>query len=167
MDLEEIVLQLVLVAAAVLLFSGAAKVAEPASARQLLRSLRLPASPVLVRAIGVLEVLAGTAAIMFGGLIAGVVVAGAYLSFAAVVAVALRSGVESCGCFGERSAPPSVGHLVLNLTFATLGAGAVVLGVPSTVDAVDTTTLLTLCWAALLMVGGWLVSVLYTQEARP
>lgn len=55
-------------------------------------------------------------------------------------------------------------HLALNTGFVLLGAGALALGAPSTVDAVDTTTLLTLCWAVLLMVGGWLVSVVYTLE---
>lgn len=83
MDAAGVVLQLTLVGAAVMVFSGVAKLAEPATARRMLRSLKLPSSDLLVRGIGLLEVLGGAAAIMFGGAVAGLVVSGAYLAFAA------------------------------------------------------------------------------------
>ena len=48
--------------------------------------------------------------------------AAAYLAFAAFVAAALLSGspLQSCGCFGQRETPPSVVHLVANVTAAVV-----------------------------------------------
>ena len=44
--------------------------------------------------------------------------AAAYVAFAVVVALAIRRGVPSCGCFGRRAAPPARVHVVTNLASA-------------------------------------------------
>jgi hypothetical protein len=48
----------------------------------------------------------------------------AYLGFAGFVLLARRSGtpVQSCGCFGKAETPPSVIHIVVNLTAALIAA---------------------------------------------
>lgn len=122
-----------LVAAALLALAGAQKLLDPTMTVGALRGLRLPSSPLLVRAGSAAEVVLGVAAIVVGAPALWVLVAVSYLAFAAFVVAALRSGtmIGSCGCFGREETPPHASHVVLNvglaavaITVAQRGAGA-------------------------------------------
>ena len=90
--------------------------------------MRLPAAGWLVRLLGAVEVLIGTAALTVGGSLPAALVAASYAGFAAFVALAMARGglLSTCGCFGKPDTPPTRLHLVMNLCAATL-AGTVAL----------------------------------------
>ena len=117
-----------LVAAALLALAGAQKLLDPTMTAGALRSLRLPASPLLIRAASATELVLGVAAITVGGSVLWWLVAASYLAFAAFVVAALRSGtmIGSCGCFGREETPPHAIHVVLDLGLAGLAAGMAV-----------------------------------------
>jgi hypothetical protein len=111
-------------AAGVLVASGAAKVLAPTAASDALGALGAPASPVLVRTLGVGEVVVGVAALLAGGPVLAAVVALAYVAFAVVALRMSRSSdVRSCGCFGSSDARPGITHVVVD------GAAALLVGV--------------------------------------
>lgn len=112
------------VACLVLVVAGAAKLGDPsavaatlsATSRGGLRSARV---------LGATEVVVGIMALAFGGVYAAAAVAVAYVAFAVVVVLARRRGLQSCGCFGARSAPPSPVHVAVNLVSACVAVAAV------------------------------------------
>jgi hypothetical protein len=85
-----------------------------------LRALRLPSSLALVRLLGLGEVVVGAAAGITFSRPLLVLVAAAYLAFAAFVTAALATDapIQSCGCLGQTDTPPSVVHVALNLALA-------------------------------------------------
>jgi uncharacterized protein YjeT (DUF2065 family) len=101
--------------ALVLCWSGLIKVAQPLATRRLLHGLGLPSHVVMARAIGVVELAIGAAALSMGGVLPAGVLAGAYAAFAVVSFRSMTSGAASCGCFGDRSAPPGWVQVVTNL----------------------------------------------------
>ena len=111
-----------LVAATLLAVAGAQKLLDPTMTVGALRSLRLPSSPLLVRAGSAVELAVGVGAIAVGGAALWWAVATSYLLFAAFVAAALREGtmIGSCGCFGREETPPHWSHVVLNTALAGL-----------------------------------------------
>lgn len=120
-----------IVVAALLVLAGAQKVADPTMTVGALRALRLPSSPVLVRAGSLFEVLLGGVAVFVGGAVSWAAVALSYLAFAAFVRSAMRSGtpIGTCGCFGREETPPHWTHVALNVVLA-----AISVGVASTLD---------------------------------
>lgn len=126
-----------LVAAALLVVAGAAKVADPAMTAGALRALRLPSSPALVRVGAGAEVVLGLTAIVVGGLLPWALVAASYLGFGVFVVAALRAGtmVGSCGCFGREDTPPHPVHVWLDLALAATAAAMAVGGTGSLVGA--------------------------------
>jgi len=119
-----------LVAAALLVVAGAAKLADPVNTVGALRALRLPSSPGLVRLGAAGETAVGAAAIVVGGPLWWALVAASYLAFAAFVVAAMRAGtmVGSCGCFGHEDTPPHPIHLALDLILAGVSVAAAVQG---------------------------------------
>jgi hypothetical protein len=98
----------------VLAFAGLAKIRRPSAARAAAAAAGLPAWPLAVRGLGVLELAAATAGITFGGAAAGAV-AGLYLGLTVVAARLLaRSPGTNCGCLGASDAPVSVGHVIVD-----------------------------------------------------
>lgn len=129
-----------LVAAALLVVAGAAKVADPVNTVGALRAMRLPASPALVRVGAAVEATVGAAAALVGGSVWWSLVAASYLAFTAFVVAALRTGtmIGSCGCFGHEDTPPHPVHVVLDLALAGVAIAAAVQGlVPATSIADD------------------------------
>jgi hypothetical protein len=130
------------------------------------------------RLVGLLEVVIGLLAILGASIWpdstapVAVVVAGAYLAFAAVVAVAIRRGVPSCGCFGRRTAPPGAIHVVTNLVSAVV-AGVVAVSATVGVAGADAGVWLAVrddgavgvMQAALVALLAWLVVVVDTDGA--
>src|SRR5664279_4190658 len=111
-------------AALLLVGSGAAKLANPGPAAQLLAALRLPGwrrlpQRAAVRTGAVGEVVVGAALIGVGYRLAALALAACYLGFTAVVLVSLARGSRrSCGCFGSADAPLGRAHLVVDLLAA-------------------------------------------------
>jgi hypothetical protein len=126
-----------LVAAALLVVAGAAKVVDPAMTVGALRALRLPSSPTLVRAGAAAEVVLGLTALAVGGPLPWALVALSYLGFGAFVVAALRAGtmVGSCGCFGREDTPPHPLHVGLDLALAATAAAVAVGGTGSLLGA--------------------------------
>jgi hypothetical protein len=96
--------------------AGAAKFLAPSGTVQALRAARLPASPLLVRLLGLTELAVGVATIVVGGWVLPAVVALFYAGFSGFVAMRLRAGdTAGCGCFGATTAPLTSGHLVYDV----------------------------------------------------
>jgi hypothetical protein len=97
-----------------LAFAGVAKLRRPAGTESAAAALGLPASPVAVRALGAVEVVAAGAGLALGGR-ATLVVAAIYLGLA-VAAARLLAGSPgtNCGCLGASDAPVSTGHVIVD-----------------------------------------------------
>lgn len=113
-----------LVAAALIVLAGAQKLVEPTMAVGALRSLRLPGSPMLVRAGSCGEMVIGLMAIVDGGPLWWGLVALSYGAFALFVLAALRAGtmIGSCGCFGREETPPHFLHVGIDVVLAGIAA---------------------------------------------
>jgi hypothetical protein len=124
---------LVYVAAGLLALAGVAKLARPAPTAGALRALHLPGPIAGVRALGVVELVLGAAAIVTGAAPVLGLVALAYVAFTVFVIAARRAGtnVQSCGCFGSVDTPPSTIHVGLDLGCAAVCATAAVRGLGS------------------------------------
>lgn len=126
-----------LVAATLLALAGAQKLLDPTMTVGALRALRLPSSPLLVRAGSAAELALGVAAVTVGGAPLWWAVAVSYALFAAFVVAALRAGtmIGSCGCFGREETPPHGSHVVLNLALAALAGVTAVRSPAAPLDA--------------------------------
>ena len=129
-------LTLSFVAAGTLVVSGAAKWRSPHVADEALRSAGLPGGPTVVRAIGVVEIVAGVWHLAAPSQASSLALAVLYVGLAAFVVRLLTAGTasRSCGCFGRAEAPPSWLHVGVDLSaagcaLAVIGAGHHVQGV--------------------------------------
>jgi hypothetical protein len=124
---------------ALLALAGVAKLLRPAPTAGALTAARWPSSLSLVRLLGAGEIALGIAAVATGHRVLAALVAVAYLAFAAFVAVALRVGspVQSCGCFGETTTPPSRIHLIANVAMAGTAVAVTIGRVPSLRDVLS------------------------------
>jgi hypothetical protein len=122
------------VVAAVLLAAGVSKLLAPEPAARAIRAL-VPSSavgPGAARALGGFEAVVGLAVLVIGGRAAAVALAAAYLGVTVTSVAAVRRGLPSCGCFGERSARPTWLHVAVNvmsLAIAVAGVAQPPLGV--------------------------------------
>src|SRR5262245_33357700 len=104
----------------------------------------------MIRALAVSEIALGATAMLRPTPIAALALAGAYLCFAAAASWFLWSPrVRSCGCLGDRSVPPSLPHVALNLAAAAFAAAAALTRVDSLPSAIGA-----LGWRAPLFVAG-------------
>lgn len=117
-----------LASAALLVVAGGTKLRDPLPLVRALRSARVPARPLLVRAVAAVEVALGVAAVLLGSRTAAVLVALSYAAFTGFVVLArARGGVlASCGCFGRSDTPPTVTHAVVTAGFALVAAAVAV-----------------------------------------
>lgn len=122
---------LVFAAALLLGSAGVGKAASPGSTRIALRSAGLPATALVARGLGVVEVLIAVAALVVGGPVATGLVAASYLGFAwfARRLQVKTRGAAPCGCFGSSSAPVGTLHVALDLLIA-VGVAAAALDAP-------------------------------------
>ena len=117
-----------LIAAAVLVVSGLAKLFRPATAVGAFEALDLPGGTPVVRALGIVEVTLALVVVGVGGP-AYYVLGAWYLALAIVAVLLVRAGSASCGCFGAASSPPSGPHVVANLVAAAISFAAAAAGV--------------------------------------
>ncbi len=115
----------VLVAASFLLFaSGAGKITRPQPTERSLRGVGLPSRRWFVLTIGLVEIVAGTAALVVPGPVPAIAVAIMYAAFAGFVVLVLRSDSDvGCGCFGGNDDEPP-GWLHLGVVLAASVASA-------------------------------------------
>lgn len=106
------------VTSALLVISGGAKIFDAAATAGALRAARLPSAPILVRALGLVEIVVGSAGLLFGRAATFGLQASFYAGFAGFVLMALvrRLPIQSCGCFGRSDTPPTWIHFAVNIT---------------------------------------------------
>jgi uncharacterized protein YjeT (DUF2065 family) len=124
------------IAAALLVLGGISKALHPGDTARALRGAGMSVPDAGVRVGGAVEVIVGTAALVWGDRLSAILVAISYLAFAGFVATALarRLPIATCGCFGRTDSPPTVTHLVLDLAAAI---AAVAVAVDPGVGLVD------------------------------
>jgi hypothetical protein len=157
------------IAAMLLALGGAAKAVRPRDTAQALAAvgIRLPRvapARLVVRVGGAVEAVVGVAALLVGGPVLCALVAVSYVVFAGFVFVALRTGapISSCGCFGKVDTPPSIVHVVLDLAFAGVAAGAAFTGGVALPDVLRDQPLLGVPFLMLLAIGCSLVFLAFT-----
>jgi len=124
-----------------LALAGGMKALSPKLTAGALRAAGLPDSQVVVRGIGVTEVLVGVAGIVLGNSIAAYAAAAFYAGFAGFVIHALRNRlpISSCGCFGAAETPPSITHVIVNIgaVLVLLAAGLFPIGPWGGIDSLS------------------------------
>jgi hypothetical protein len=155
-------------AAALLALGGAAKAVQPSDTAGALRTLGLPGSTLLVRAGGIVELVIGIGALVYGSRPFTALVAVSYAGFAAFVALALRRGapISSCGCFGKADTPPSVTHIVVNGAAALAAIGVAIDPVGGITDVMADQPLLGIPFLLLMAVGVYLTFLALTLLPR-
>jgi hypothetical protein len=100
------------IGAALLLPSGALKLAKPATTVEALAGAGLAPPPLLVRMLGGIELCAGIACLVVGGTVSFATVASLYATFTAftIYALASKGRLASCACFGSSDSPPTRVH---------------------------------------------------------
>ena len=111
------------IASALLVVSGAAKLARPDPASRALTSAGLPGRRVTARALGAVEVALGATCLAAPGPASAAAMAALYGAFALFLVRLMTVGtpVSSCGCVGAAESPPTVLHVLLNLAAASAG----------------------------------------------
>jgi hypothetical protein len=116
----------------VLVVSGVTKLGDSSTTDRMLVALGLPAPRNTGRVVGAGEVLIGAAGLMAASgpvaTVVAVVVALIYFAFTVVVLLAMRAGLEDCGCIGVRPRRPSWTHVAINAVSATVALAAAVVG---------------------------------------
>jgi hypothetical protein len=150
---------LFLVAAALLVVSGVAKLRSVEPTRNALRAAGLPAPASAVVVLAAAEIAAGSTAVVTLGRPAAVTVASLYVGFAGFVVLArLRGGPDaSCGCFGRREGPVGSVHLLTTLALATVASLAAVAPGPGLVPQLGDSPLRTVVLIGYAALTTWLV----------
>jgi hypothetical protein len=146
---------------------GVSKGRQPTSTVASFRAVGLPASRGAVRALAVVEVLLGGELIAIGGRLPTALGALLFAGFALVTVRLVRMGGEgaSCGCFGDRSARPSVVHVAVDAGAAAVLAVATALGSPGLVTHWSTLPGRGFVVLGLMATGGYLLVALMTVFA--
>jgi hypothetical protein len=153
----------VLALAGLLAFSGVQKVAWPDAAAQAMRAAGLPGTQgaggrVRGRLLGLVELAAAIAALVWGTAATAGVLTVVYAAFALFSwRLLVRSdATAACGCFGQAEAPVTRLHVVLN-TIAALACAAAIGWPTGDVAAVlGDQPLAGLPFVALTVLAGWL-----------
>lgn len=148
-----------------LALGGGAKAVRPGDTANALAAVKLPHARLLVRLGGAAELVIAIGALVLGDPVLAGLVALSYLAFAVFVLVALRSGtpISSCGCFGKIDTPPSVVHVVVDLSLAVVAAVVAVTGAAVALpDVMADQPLLGIPFALLVAIGSYLAFVSFT-----
>jgi Methylamine utilisation protein MauE len=154
-------------AAGLLFASGIGKILRPAPAVDALAAAGLPGGAVAARALGVVEVLAGAAALWRPTTATALVVAALYLAFALfLVRLIRRGGATTCGCVGSGEAPPSWLHVALDLAAVAVSVAAAAWGVPSLGSAVAASPMAGVPLLIVLVGAGALLAIAVVEVPR-
>jgi hypothetical protein len=155
-------------ACVLLVVAGAYKLTRPAPTAGALSGVGWPSSLALVRLLGAGELVLGTAAVLTSHRALAAIVAVAYASFALFVVVALLadSPVQSCGCFGETTTPPSIIHVLANVAFVVVAGAVAIRGLPTLADVLADQPWAGVPFLLLVAVTAQLVHVLLTELPR-
>jgi hypothetical protein len=155
-------------ACVLLVVAGAYKLTRPIPTAGALAALDWPSSLPAVRMLGAGELALGAAALVTSNRALAALVAAAYTSFAAFVVVALRADtpIQSCGCFGETTTPPSIIHVLTNLAFVAVAVAVALGGLPSAADALADQPWAGVPFALLVAITVQLVYALLTDLPR-
>ncbi len=155
-----------MIAAGLAIVAGAAKWARPSPAVEALRAVGWTfVGAVLVRVGAALEVALGVTALA-GWAPAMIGLGLTYLGFAAFVVVArAHPAVRSCGCLGERDAPPSWRHVGVDAGLAAGCFGAAVAGVPDLGSVLAKQPLAGVPFGLVVVTGVWLASVVVAHRS--
>jgi hypothetical protein len=152
-----------LAACALLVWSGISKLRAPRATRDAAAALGLPATPVAVRTLGVVEVSAGVAGALFGGYAA----LGAAIIYLALTVAAVRllrrAPATPCGCLGASEAPVSVAHVAVNVGAVVVSVAAAFDGSP--IARIPDLPLAGLPFVVLVLCATWLATL--TIDALP
>lgn len=122
---------LVWAGALLLAVAGLAKVHRPGPTGKAIRAASVPGaaglgSTVMVRLLGLIEVLVGALVLGWGGPIPAALLAVSYLILTIVAAVMIRTApAADCGCFGASAEPVSRWHVAVNAGYTLIAAAAV------------------------------------------
>jgi hypothetical protein len=158
---------LVAIFAVVLAVGGVFKLRDPEPTARMLAAFGLPASTGMARAVGLVELVAATAAVVLGGRVAGGALLLCFGVFAVLMGRLLQLGdaAASCGCFGRLSARPSPLHLAVDLAGASVGVLALITAPASFFDVRGTLDAGGLLEAGYILLAAWLVVVIMTVLA--
>lgn len=101
--------------------AGAQKLSRPAATGAALQTAELPSNAVVVRLLGVYELVLAAAVLIVGGTVPALLLAATYAAFAVFAFRQARRGA-GCGCFGQPEAPTTSVHVVLNAAAAAAAA---------------------------------------------
>ena len=151
--------------AVLLVVAAVAKLRNPAFAAAALGHARLPAGPVVVRAVAAVEVAVGAGVLLVGGVLPAVALALLHLVFAAfIVRVRRTAGATAgCGCFGAAEAPADRLHVVVNLAAAGTVAASLAGSLPSLPAVLADRLVLALPHAAAVAAGAWAIGLCLTS----
>jgi hypothetical protein len=156
-------------AALMLIVAGIPKVVDPTPTALVAQGTGLPSSAVVVRALGLVELVVGAGAIFLGGPWFAALVGACYLGFAVVVLRGLiRGDMDSCGCFASDDSPPSPLHVGIDLALALVAAVVTTSGhVPSIFDVFRVTgTGVATITTVLVVVDGALLYLVMTKRPQ-
>lgn len=158
------------VAAGTLAWSGCMKLFQPrtfAMAASVLRiARRRSVATVLARLVGTIEIVLAALVVVVGDPWTFALLAVAFAVFAAVSARAIVVGVESCGCFGQRSVRPTRTHVALDAVVA-LAAAASVPSAQGLLDRLDPQVPVAAAYIVFLVMGTALLVGALTRVERP
>lgn len=147
----------VVAAAALLAVAAVLELARPAATVQALRTQGLPATRLLVRLLGVAELVV-VALALTGSVVGAALLAAVYAAFTVFVAVPLLRGqaLSSCGCFGVADTPPTASHIAVTaalsgVCLATAVRGGLALEATSAGDLGVLLSAALLTWMLLLV----------------
>jgi hypothetical protein len=146
------------IAASLVVVAGIPKVADPSDTTRALRSVGLPGTDLLVRGLAVAEVAIGISVIVLGGRFTSGLLALLYAGFAGFIVLAMRRGgsVASCGCFGKADTPPTMAHVLLDVSAATVALAATIAPPASLSALLGDQPAFGIPFVAFVAMGAWL-----------
>ena len=118
-----------------------------------------------MRAVAVVEVVVGAAALLVGGALPAVALSLLHLAFAAfIVRVRSAAGATAgCGCFGAAEAPADRLHVVVNVAAAGAVAASLAGALPSLPAVLADRLVLALPYAIAVAAGAWAIGLCLTS----
>jgi hypothetical protein len=153
------------VVALVLATGGIFKLRDPRPTRAMFVSVGLADRPLLGRmavASGVVEVVVGVAAFLWGGRVLAGATAVAFAMFTLLAVRLVRSSAASCGCFGRLSGRTTWVHVAVDAGIAVVALAATVADAPGFIAAQPDLPAAGLPFVAFAALGAWLVVVALT-----